>query len=144
MNLCRYLMTGTGCVHAKASRTFKGPESCVDCKWYAGSHRGLGDVVASVVSAVGVDRIVGAVEHLAKKDCGCGQRRAAMNAAFPFSDKTSDVPSSDNPVEPSAHATLGDDAERNRTGSVAPKRNDVSEARIGHPDDDGSSAVHRA
>jgi len=130
MNLCRYLMAGTGCVHAKASKAFTGPQSCVDCKWYAGSHRGLGDVVASVVSAVGVDRIVGAVEHLTNRDCGCGQRRAALNAAVPFVDKTTDVQTPNLTDRGDSVAAQPADAADIGRDAILSERHDGSEAGI--------------
>jgi hypothetical protein len=45
--------------------------------------RGLGDVVAAITKATGIDRLVKAVTG--KKGCGCGKRRAALNKMFPFS-----------------------------------------------------------
>ncbi len=44
--------------------------------------RGLGDVVAKVTHATGIDRLVKAVTG--KKGCGCSKRQAALNAAVPF------------------------------------------------------------
>lgn len=43
--------------------------------------RGLGDVVAAVTHATGIDRVVKAVTG---GDCGCERRRAALNSAVPF------------------------------------------------------------
>jgi len=45
--------------------------------------RGLGDIVAAVTEATGVSRVV----HAVAPDCGCAKRRAALNAAVPFSDQ---------------------------------------------------------
>ena len=47
---------------------------------YQGKPRGLGDVVHTVIKAVGLDR-------LAPKGCGCSKRRAALNSAAPFEQK---------------------------------------------------------
>jgi hypothetical protein len=44
--------------------------------------RGLGDVVAAITKATGIDRLVKAVTG--KKGCGCGKRRAALNRLMPF------------------------------------------------------------
>jgi hypothetical protein len=44
--------------------------------------RGLGDVVAAITKATGIDRLVKAVTG--KKGCGCGKRRAALNKLMPF------------------------------------------------------------
>lgn len=47
---------------------------------YQGKPRGLGDVVHTVIKAVGLDR-------LAPKGCGCSKRRSALNSAAPFEQK---------------------------------------------------------
>jgi hypothetical protein len=53
---------------------------CASCDRYKGSPRGLGDTVHAALGALGVHRIV--------SDCGgCAKRRAALNAAVPFTDK---------------------------------------------------------
>ncbi len=44
--------------------------------------RGLGDVIAKVTHATGIDRLVKAVTGA--KGCGCGKRQAALNSAVPF------------------------------------------------------------
>lgn len=47
-----------------------------------GKIRGLGDLVHTVLKAVGIDK---AVKKATKgKDCGCAARRRALNAAVPF------------------------------------------------------------
>lgn len=42
---------------------------------------GLGDVVASVTKATGIDQVVKAI---LKDDCGCEERRKALNRRFSF------------------------------------------------------------
>jgi hypothetical protein len=44
--------------------------------------RGLGDVVAKITHATGIDKLVKAATG--KKGCGCAKRQAALNAAVPF------------------------------------------------------------
>ena len=43
--------------------------------------RGLGDTVAKVTKATGVDKVVKAI---AGDDCGCNERQEALNKAFPY------------------------------------------------------------
>jgi hypothetical protein len=50
------------------------------CPNYEGPLRGLGDVVATVARVTGIDAAVKAVAP----DCGCAQRRAALNEKIPF------------------------------------------------------------
>ncbi len=47
--------------------------------------RGLGDVIAKVTHATGIDKVVKAVAG--KKGCGCAKRQAALNAAVPFAEQ---------------------------------------------------------
>ena len=54
---------------------------CALCDSYDGPMRGLGDAVDAATSLLRIKQIVG--------DCGgCAQRRAALNAALPFTDST--------------------------------------------------------
>lgn len=54
---------------------------CALCPQYRGSKRGLGDVVHAVTVATGIEALAAAV------GCGgCAKRRAALNAAVPFTD----------------------------------------------------------
>lgn len=70
---------GASCIHPTA----RGPADdarCASCDHYKGSPRGLGDTVHAALGALGVHRVV--------KDCGgCAARRAALNAAVPFTDE---------------------------------------------------------
>lgn len=45
---------------------------------------GLGDVVASITSASGLDRLAKGYEKLTGKPCGCEERQATLNQWFPF------------------------------------------------------------
>lgn len=59
------------------------PSKCAECRNYAGRMRGFGDIVAAVTKVTGLDAIASRVS----KDCGCGRRRAALNAALPLTDQ---------------------------------------------------------
>jgi len=50
---------------------------------YVGRPRGAGDVVHSALKAIGVPQIM---EKAGMGGCGCGKRRAALNAALPMTD----------------------------------------------------------
>lgn len=52
-----------------------------DCPRGNYAARGLGDVVARVLSVTGV---AGVVKAVAGKDCGCAKRQARLNTAVPF------------------------------------------------------------
>ena len=49
---------------------------------------GLGDVIQAAAKVTGVSRVVKAVFG---EDCGCEQRRAALNAAVPFTQERQDA-----------------------------------------------------
>lgn len=60
------------------------PDRCAGCAGYRGRMRGLGDVVHAITSTTGIAKAVDAVTG----GCGgCAARRAALNAAVPFSDE---------------------------------------------------------
>jgi len=53
---------------------------CAICDQYSGMPRGLGDVVEIAANLLRIKQLVG--------DCDrCSERRAALNAAVPFTDK---------------------------------------------------------
>jgi hypothetical protein len=54
---------------------------CRHCDHYDGPPRGAGDVVAIVTAFTGIDR---AVKATVGKNCGCAERRAALNRALPL------------------------------------------------------------
>lgn len=91
MSGCRHMAEGR-CSNADALPTF-GPKphanACRICSFYDGPPRGLGDCVHSIAEATGIARIVKAV---AGDDCGCAQRRAALNAAVPLVDPSRETP----------------------------------------------------
>jgi len=61
------------------------PGVCAVCDKYRGCSRGIGDTIHIVATATGIAK---AVEKIAGNDCGCAQRRAALNAAMPFTDRS--------------------------------------------------------
>ena len=46
--------------------------------------RGLGDSIHKFTKATGIKAVVDKVSKVTGKDCGCGQRRDALNRVFPF------------------------------------------------------------
>lgn len=61
---------------------------CKVCNRYDGPTRGAGDIVHRVAEKTGISTVVKFVSNATGKDCGCAKRRAALNEALPFSDKT--------------------------------------------------------
>ena len=53
------------------------------CEHYKGPPRGLGDAIHAVARATGVHRAVKAVEAATGVQCGCEERRAALNRIAP-------------------------------------------------------------
>ena len=50
--------------------------------------RGLGDTIAKVTKATGLDRVADKMAKAAgMEDCGCGQRRDTLNRVFPYKRK---------------------------------------------------------
>ena len=47
--------------------------------------QGLGDTIAKVTHAVGLDKVAESVAHaVGKEDCGCNKRRRKLNDLFPY------------------------------------------------------------
>tara|TARA_R100000900_G_scaffold113970_1_gene88960 strand:- start:657 stop:833 length:177 start_codon:yes stop_codon:yes gene_type:complete len=47
--------------------------------------RGLGDTIAKVTKATGLDKVANTMAKAAgMNDCGCGQRRDTLNRVFPY------------------------------------------------------------
>tara|TARA_R100000541_G_scaffold28311_2_gene37607 strand:+ start:4489 stop:4662 length:174 start_codon:yes stop_codon:yes gene_type:complete len=47
--------------------------------------KGLGDTIAKVTKATGLDKIAHSMAQAAgKSDCGCNKRRDTLNRAFPY------------------------------------------------------------
>lgn len=79
------------------------PGVCAGCEHYEGPARGLGDRVAAVTRATGIAAAARVVARVAGKPCGCAQRRARLNAAFPTSCPQAESPKPskvDEPREP--------------------------------------------
>jgi len=66
------------------------PGVCGMCEKYDGPARGAGDIVHRVTRATGIATVAKAVERVTGKPCGCAQRRAALNAALPLPDESTD------------------------------------------------------
>jgi len=49
--------------------------------------KGLGDTIEKITTATGIKKVVETVAKAAGKDCGCKERRDALNRAFPYQDK---------------------------------------------------------
>jgi hypothetical protein len=50
-----------------------------------GEMKGLGDLVAKVTKATGIDKVADVVaKNLGLEDCGCDQRQKELNQIFPF------------------------------------------------------------
>lgn len=50
-----------------------------------GEMKGLGDLVAKVTKATGIDKVADVVaKNLGLEDCGCEQRQKDLNQIFPF------------------------------------------------------------
>ncbi len=50
---------------------------------------GLGDLIAKMTRALGLDKLAENVAHLmGEEDCGCERRREKLNELLPFNNKT--------------------------------------------------------
>jgi hypothetical protein len=49
--------------------------------------KGLGDTIEKFTTATGIKKVVDTVAKATGKDCGCKERRDALNRAFPYQDK---------------------------------------------------------
>lgn len=49
--------------------------------------KGLGDTIEKFTTATGIKKVVETVAKATGTDCGCKQRRDALNRAFPYQDK---------------------------------------------------------
>jgi hypothetical protein len=48
--------------------------------------KGLGDTIAKITNAVGLDRVAESVaKAVGKEDCGCNKRKQRLNDMFPYS-----------------------------------------------------------
>jgi hypothetical protein len=47
----------------------------------------LGDSIEKITTATGIKKVVETVSKITGKDCGCKQRRDALNRAFPYQEK---------------------------------------------------------
>ncbi len=88
--------SGTTCSHYKQNRCTNPlalplygdrPSAgvCRICPHYRGIPRGLGDVIETAARLLGIKRAVKVVEHATGKQCGCPERRRALNEKYPTS-----------------------------------------------------------
>ena len=50
--------------------------------------KGLGDTIAKVTNALGIDKLAEEVaQAMGKEDCGCSKRRQKLNEMFPYKGK---------------------------------------------------------
>jgi hypothetical protein len=49
--------------------------------------KGLGDTVEKITTATGIKKVVEGISKATGKDCGCKQRKDALNRMFPYKDK---------------------------------------------------------
>lgn len=88
--------SGTTCNHYKTNRCTNPlalplygdrPSAgvCRICPHYRGIPRGLGDVIETAARLLGIKRAVKTAERVTGKECGCAERRRALNEKFPNS-----------------------------------------------------------
>ena len=54
--------------------------------------KGLGDSIAKITHALGIDKVAEKVAHmLGKKDCGCERRKDELNNIIPYKKKQDDA-----------------------------------------------------
>jgi hypothetical protein len=46
--------------------------------------RGLGDTIEKITTATGIKAVVSKIANVTGKDCGCKQRKEALNNKFPY------------------------------------------------------------
>ena len=46
--------------------------------------KGLGDSIEKITKATGIKKVVDTVSKVIKKDCGCAERKDALNRFFPY------------------------------------------------------------
>jgi hypothetical protein len=47
--------------------------------------KGLGDTIAKITNAVGLDKVAETVANaMGKEDCGCNKRKKKLNELFPY------------------------------------------------------------
>ena len=49
--------------------------------------KGFGDTIEKFTTATGIKKVAEAISKVTGKDCGCKQRKDALNRAFPYQDK---------------------------------------------------------
>lgn len=88
MNECKFRIENV-CSNERAGVAFNTRPSsgvCRICDQYDGPPRGAGDVIHAITTATGIAK---AVDTVTGGCGGCARRRAALNAAVPFTDEAS-------------------------------------------------------
>lgn len=87
MSHCDFKIKST-CTNSRAGVAFNTRPSlgvCRICEHYEGPPRGAGDIIHAVTTTTGIAR---AADWMTGGKCGgCAARRAALNAAMPFTDE---------------------------------------------------------
>ena len=61
-------------------------QSIEDQPGYIPESRGVGDTVAKMTHAIGLDKLAEAYTKITGKPCGCGKRQEWLNEHFPYKD----------------------------------------------------------
>lgn len=87
-SLCRWQLCGS-CRNESAGQGEATAERCMSCQHYSGPARGMGDILHRITSATGVAWAAAKVAEATtgSTDCGCEQRRQALNRALPLVDR---------------------------------------------------------
>ena len=51
------------------------------------NHKGVGDTIEAITSAVGIKAVVDAGAKAFNKPCGCAKRKEKLNNKFPYKNK---------------------------------------------------------
>tara|TARA_R110000868_G_C10946160_1_gene767445 strand:+ start:2619 stop:2912 length:294 start_codon:yes stop_codon:yes gene_type:complete len=60
-----------------------GTSDCLKCDDYDGLSRGLGDDIAKITRAVGLEKVTGKINTFFDVNCGCRKRKEKWNEMFP-------------------------------------------------------------
>ena len=89
MPRCKYQFSDR-CTHPELGGSANDAR-CGACDKFLGSPRGFGDVIDRAAHILKLKVLAEQLEKVTGKPCGCLERRAALNAAFPFDDKQAEV-----------------------------------------------------
>ena len=72
-----------GVCKSKVSVEVAAPVVVAD-KTPSGKSKGLGDTIEKITKATGIKKVVDAVAKATGRPCNCAERKAKLNAAFPY------------------------------------------------------------